>query len=230
MRTLLGSGLYPLPRAARLVGQPARTVRRWLHGYSWTYRDGRAYSGPLWRTEFDGEDLPGGQVVSFRDLMELRMVSEFVRHGVHLKVIRATIDVAAREFGSGFPLSNRKFLTDGKRIFLQAVEEATGQEKLIDLAGRQFVFSQVIKPSLFAGIEYEDGLAKRWFPERQRAIVLDPDIQFGTPTLTDSGLPTDAIYDAWRAEGEDKAAVARLYEITPAMVSAAVAFEQRLAA
>ena len=230
MQHLVGSGLYPLRQAARLVRQEPRTVRRWLKGHSWKYRDGRSYSGPLWHTQFEDEDLPGERVIGFRDLLELRMVGEFAKHGVDLKFIRATIEAATSDFGSAYPLSNRKFLTDGKRIFLQAVEEATGHEKMIDVLGRQFVFGHVIRESLFAGIDYVGQNASRWYPEKNRAVVLDPEVQFGTPTLAGAGIPTDAIHDAWRAEGKDRAAVARAYGITPAMVSAAVGFEQRLAA
>lgn len=231
MQDLIGTGIYPLNQAARLVGQEPRYVRRWLQGYSWKYKDGRSRSGPLWHTQFEDDDLPGGLVLGFRDLLELRMVAEFVKHGVHLKVIRATIEAAAKHFGSCYPLSNRQFLTDGKRIFMEAVEDATGTEKLIDVVGRQFVFSTVIRPSLYAGIEYGDTGAERWYPvPRSRTVVLDPEVQFGTPILSDAGIPTDTIYDAWKAEGQDRTRVARLYDITPAMVSAAVAFEQRLAA
>ena len=175
MLDLVGFGLYPLRQAARLVGQEPRTVRRWLKGYSWKYRNGRSYSGPLWYTQFEDQHLPGDRVISFQDLLELRMVGEFVKHGVHLKVIRATIEVASKEFGSNYPLSNRKFLTDGKRIFMQAVEESTGNEKMIDVVKRQFVFGHIIRQSLFDGIDYEGGNASRWYPEKKRAVVLDPE-------------------------------------------------------
>lgn len=213
------------------MGQEPRKVRRWLKGYSWSYRDGRSYSGPLWHTRFEEEHLPGDRVISFFDLLELRMVAEFVKHGVSLKVIRATIEVATKEFGSHYPLSNRRFLTDGQRIFVQAIEASSGDEKMIDVVKRQFVLPQIIRQSLFDGIDYDRGTAARWYPERKkRAVVLDPEVQFGTPILADAGVPTDAIYDAWRAEGKDRAAVARLYGISPAMVNAAVGFEQRLAA
>jgi uncharacterized protein (DUF433 family) len=228
MQPLIGTGLYPLRQAARLVGQETRNVRRWLKGYSWKYRSGRSYSGPLWHTEYEDADLPGERVLSFRDLLELRMVAEFATRGVDLKVIRATIEVAKEDFGSAYPLSSRRFLTDGKRIFMQAIEETTGDEKMVDVLRRQFVFGHVIRESLFAGIVYEDGHALRWYPERNKTVMLDPEIQFGTPTLAGAGIPTDTIYDAWLAEDKDRAAVARLYGITPAMVNAAVGFEQRL--
>lgn len=230
MTQLLGSGIYPISQAARLVGQEVRYVRRWLRGYSWKYGEGRSSSGPLWSTQYREEQLPGGETIGFRDLLELRMVAEFVKHGVSLKVLRATIAAASQDFEHDYPLSNRRFLTDGKRIFMEAAE-ASDEGKLLDVLKRQQVISAVIRPSLYAGIEYDPHGPLRWYPlSRSRTIVLDPEIQFGTPILADAGIPTDTIHDAWIAEGKDRMAVARLYDISPAMVTAAVTYEQRLAA
>jgi uncharacterized protein (DUF433 family) len=230
--SLIGTGLYPLRQAARLVGEEARTVRRWLKGYSWKYKDGRSSSGPLWHLQFEGdEELGEERVLGFRDLLELRTVARFVEQGVSLRVIRETI-VAAREYLGDYPLQSRRFLTDGKRIFLEAVERAGGDPRLLDVRRRQFVFNSVIRPSLFEGIDYnDDGQALRWFPmPRQRLIVLDPQVQFGEPVVADAGVPTDILHAAYLAEGKDRAQVSRLFCVTPRAVSAAVDFEQRLAA
>ena len=226
---LLGTGIYPLHQAARLVGAQPRAVRRWLKGYSWNCNEGRSSSQPLWCTQLVDQGLPD-EVIGFRDLLELRLVAAFVKHGVGLKVIRATVDEAAATFGGSYPLTNHRFLTDGKRIFLDAIE-ATGERRMSDLLRKQFVFSEIIKPSLYAGIEYSAGGALRWFPMgRRRDIVLDPALQFGTPVLTAVGIPTDTIHAAFIAEGGDKAMVARVFDIAPRMVSAAVEFEEKLAA
>jgi uncharacterized protein (DUF433 family) len=226
---LIGTGIYPLQQAARLVGVEPRAVRRWLQGYSWKHGTGRASSAPLWRTQLSDEELPG-EVIGFRDLLELRLVAAFVAHGVGLKTIRATVDEAAQTFGGAYPLTNHRFLTDGKRIFLDAVE-ATGERSMRDVLSKQYVFSDIIKPSLYAGIEYAAEGARRWFPmARRRDIVLDPALQFGTPVLADAGIPTDTIHAAYIAEGRDSAMVARVFNITTRAVNAAVAFETKLAA
>lgn len=226
---LIGTGIYPLHQAARLVGVQPRAVRRWLHGYSWKYGEGRASSQPLWRTQLADQELPD-EVIGFRDLLELRLVAAFVAHGVGLKTIRATVDEAAQIFGGAYPLTNHRFLTDGKRIFLDAVE-ATGERTMTDVLLKQFVFSDIIKPSLYAGIEYAAEGARRWYPmSRRKDIVLDPALQFGTPVLTAVGIPTDTIHAAYVAERRDKAMVARVFDISARMVSAAVAFEEKLAA
>lgn len=226
---LIGTGIYPLHQAAQLVGVEPRALRRWLQGYSRKYKGGDVRSEPLWTTQLKEQDLPE-EVIGFRDLLELRMVAAFVRHGVDLKVIRATIEAATRSFDSDYPLTNRQFRTDGKRIFLQAFEAATGEQKMVDILQKQFVFSDIITPSLYAGIEYDHDGAVRWFPlEKRKTIVLDPALQFGTPIIASAGIPTDTIYASYVAEGRDKEMVARVFNLTPKMVSDAVEFEEKLA-
>ena len=223
---LLGTGLYPLRQAARLVGADPRTLRRWLQGYD----RAQTHHAPLWKTQLKDEGLPE-EVIGFKDLLELRMVAAFVRHGVSLRTIRATVEVAARDFGMDYPLTSQQFLTDGRRIFLHALEATDDSEKLIDVLHKQFVFSDIIKPSLYAGIEYGDSGAVRWFPiPKRKSIVLDPTLQFGTPVIADVGIPTDTIHASFLAEGRDKNAVARIFDITPKLVMDAVMFEERPAA
>jgi uncharacterized protein (DUF433 family) len=227
---LIGTGIYPLHQAARLVGAEPRALRRWVQGYSRTYKGEPVRSPPLWTAQLMDEDLPE-DVIGFRDLLELRMVSAFVRHGVDLKVIRATLEAASEDFGQNYPLTNQQFLTDGKRIFLQAIKKTSDEALLIDVLRKQFVFSDIIKPSLYEGIEYSGDGAIRWFPLGVRkTIVLDPAMQFGTPVVTGTGVPTDTIYASYLAEGRDKDMVARVFDLTPRMVTDAVEFEERLAA
>lgn len=228
---LLGGGLYPLVQAARLVGVEPRSVRRWLKGYSWNYRDGRSSSGPLWTLQYaNDEELGAEQVLGFHDLLELRAIAKFIEHGVPLKVIRLTIEQATKQFGA-HPLHTQRFMTDGRKFFHEAIE-LTGQRNLVDFEGKQIVFDAVIRPSLFAGIDYTaTGQAQRWFPvQGRKVIVLDPRKQFGEPIIADAGVPTDTIAAAVKAEGGDRKRVARLYRVTPAAVDAAVNFERRLAA
>ena len=224
--------MYPLPRAARLVGAELSSVRRWLNGYSWKYGDGRKDSGPLWTLQHAGdEELGDEQVLGFHDLLELRTVARFIAQGVSLQVIRATIDVARETLGD-YPLHSRRFVTDGKRIFLEAVGRMGEDPKLLDVRRQQFAMDAVIRPSLLEGIEYgTNANALRWFPmPKKRLVVLDPQVQFGEPIVAEGGVPTDTLAAAFKAEGENVDRVARLYRVKPQEVKAAVAFEQQLAA
>lgn len=224
---LAGIGLYTLPEAARLLQTEAREIRRWLFGYRYRARSAERAQPPLWRPQVD---LPDVQAIGFRDLMELRFVKAFTSKGLSLRVVRAALENARELFGGvAYPFSNRRFLTDGARIYTRAVEEH-GSDALIDLARRQLAFGNVIRPALYDSVEFDEaGVARRWYPlPRSRAVVLDPEIAFGQPVVDSLGVPTAAFADAV-ASGANRAEVARMFEVPVAAVDAALRFEQRFA-
>lgn len=170
-------------------------------------------------------------MIGFRNLMEARIVREFVARGVPLIVVRCCLKEARRMFGCEYPLTHQRFLTDGETIFhevLQA-EDLGNEPALVDLRRRQHVFRTIIKDSLYAGIEYDGEVARRWYPDgRSSPVVVDPDVQFGQPIIEQAGVPTAALYAAWLAEGKKRATVAKLYEVDPRHVDAAVRYEEKL--
>jgi uncharacterized protein (DUF433 family) len=227
-----GKGVYTLPDAARLVGTDAPKLRRWLYGYGYKKagKDHQYRSTPLWTPQYGPEEF-GERVIGFKDLMEARIVREFVRRGVPLIVVRGCLDEARKMFGGDYPLTRQRFLTDGETIFHEVLDsQDLGDEPaLVDLRKRQHVFRSIIKDSLYEGIEYDGDAARRWFPEgRNHPVVVDPQIQFGHPTIDQSGVPTAALYAAWLAEGKKRATVAKLFEVDPRQVDAAVKFEEKL--
>lgn len=217
---LTGIGLYTLQEAERLTGASAREANRWLFGY----KHANGFSEPLWRTQLIGDD-DQIKVIGFRDLLELRMVKAFAAKNVPLQVIRVAINNARSLLGD-YPFTAHRFLTDGKSIFHEAVDQ---ESQLTDLAKQQLVFEHIIRPSLYAGIEFSAaGEAKRWFPTKNKIVVLDPEISFGKPVLAEYGVRTGVIAASFEVE-KSKRAVAAIYEISMAAVDAALKFE-RLAA
>lgn len=228
MATLIGVGLYSVRGAARLIGTEPREIRRWLFGYRFKSGAGEfRASPPLWRTELSDEE---SEAIGFHDLLELRLVKEFVLRGVSLRVIRRAATRARELFSLPHPFTSLRFMTDGKSVFYEAAGEEGGQS-LTDLLKRQRVFDEVVRPSLYEGIDFtQDDLARRWFPLRKsNEVVLDPDLSFGQPSLTRYGVPTDAIVSAVEAEEGDIQRVARIYELPVKSVRAALNFERRLA-
>jgi uncharacterized protein (DUF433 family) len=227
IESLLGRGLYSLRDAARFIGAPPAQVRRWMRGYqSQDKHKVKRPQRPVIDSEFAGSEI---EAISFRDLLELRFVQAFRKHNVSLQTIRKTADAAREMFQSSHPFTCRRFLTDGKGIFASVIEDS-GEESLVDPLRHQNVFAKIIGPSLYAGIEFEgrNGRALRWFPTRSQAVVLDPQVRFGVPVVTNTGIPTVAIADAVRVE-QSEARVARLFEVSLAAVRAAVRFEHQLA-
>lgn len=222
---LAGIGLYTLKEAERFTGADTREVSRWLFGY----QQKNGPSTPLWRSQLADVEEGAHGFIGFRDLLELRIVKAFIQHEVPLRVIRAAIDNAKEMFGTDYPLTAHRFLTDGKSIFSEAMHEH-GEVELIDLAKRQIVFEHIIRPELHDGIEFnESGHAARWFPvKRSNDIVLDPEIAFGKPILAQFGIRTDVLAASFAVE-RDKKTVAALFDIPVGAVTTALRYEAQLA-
>lgn len=225
---LTGLGIYSYPEAARLAGVQAAELRRWLRGYTSGKGEHGHSQPPLWTSELVDTGIDG---LSFHDLLEVRFVKQFRKLEISLQAIRVAAANAREILGSPYPFTCKGFQTDGKSIFADAMRE-TGETELLDLLKRQYVFDKIVRPSLYAGIEFgADERAARWYPmERSKSVVLDPDLAFGKPVVTDVGLRTDILHDAWVAEDKDKQRVARLYGVSVSAVETAIRFEQQLAA
>ncbi len=233
-----GVGLYTLPEAARLIRTEAREIRRWLFGYEVSRSDGKggrhyATYQPLWKPAYADDKTMSARVIGFRDLLELRIVREFVTSGVPLLVVRRCLETAKELFHVDYPFTAKRFLTDGQTIFVEALS-SDKEQALLDLRKKQYAFKAIIKPSLYAGIEYDGALARRWFPQRgNKVVVVDPRFQFGKPVVGRTAVPTTALYGSYKAEGGDRSAmalVARMFEIEAKEVEAAVRFEETLLA
>ncbi len=226
---LIGVGLYTFQEAAKLIHVPAQDLRRWLKGRTYKVRgsDKRVSSAPLWRTELTDSDVDG---ISFHDLLEVRFVQAFRRHGVSLQAIRLASQHAGELFNHPYPFTCERFQTDGRSIFATALKES-GEMQLLDMGRKQYVFEKIIGPSLYRGIEFgRDARASCWYPvDKSKAIMLNPTIAFGKPIVTNGSIRTSILYDAFKAE-DNKRYVAKLYDVSVSTVEAAVRFEKRLAA
>lgn len=224
-----GVGVYSFADAARFIGAKSSELRRWTLGYThFSPRGERKRSPPLWLSQLCETGVDG---LGFKDLIELRFVHAFRNEGVPLQVIRRTLEEARDELASPYPLTSKKFKTDGRRIFMEVVEE-TGDASLVDIVKRQNVIQRVIGPSLREGVELDmQGEAMRWFPLRgSKAIVFDPARKFGQPILAEYDIPTIAIADSVSAEGGNEKRVAKLYEIPLSAVRRALEFEAKVGA
>ena len=96
---LIGKGLYSAPDAARLTGIPVRRIGRWLRGGSHRYRTERVVDRPLREPEIS--EIDGHLFLSFRDLIELRIVDRFRAHGLSLPYIRKVVETETSRTWTG---------------------------------------------------------------------------------------------------------------------------------
>lgn len=222
----VGQGLYTAPEAARLLKTSPATVRRWLEGHAYTRGGQTRVIDPLWRPRFGKVD--DQLSLSFRDLIELRFVKAFVGQGLSLQAVRACLNLARDCVREEQPFSTGRFRTDGKTIFLEGIA-GSDDPALIDLRKNQYAFRSVIEHT-FKDLDIEADEVLRWRPFHGKgSIVIDPERSFGQPVAAASGVPTEVLVDAVRAEAS-VARVAALYEVDRSVVADAVKYHEELAA
>lgn len=207
--TLLDLERYRPTDAARMVGLQPSTARRWLQ---------RA-----------GADPAGGHAVSFLSLVELVMVKEIRRQtGLSMQRVRRHIEEAERILKTTHPLARRRFLVDGKHLFVGL--SSSGDAPFMELGTEgQIALEGVLRQRarvldfLEAG---DDDFACRWYPlGRDVDVVVDPAVGWGTPLVAGTRIYTRTLVQAVRAEGDDVQRVAELYEIPVSKVEAAMRYE-----
>ena len=226
-KALLSGGFYTLSEAGRILGiKGIGKIRNWL-----TETPGGV--SPAIISDFEKDN--GVKEINFWELIEIRFINYFRENGVSAQSIRKAATAARNELKHKHPfaLSNVKFVTDRKRIFLQSAE-ITGDKSLLDIINNQSVMYPVIEEYLAKGISFDpsSGLAKRWHPDPDHlpAIVIDPKIAHGKPTIESEGIPTEAIFLTWRAEGQNTKKVSKWFNVSPKLVKQAISYEQSLAA
>ncbi len=224
---LIGLGIYSVPEAGRLTGIKSRTIRRWLRGYSYKVGDELHHSSEV--VLADLRQTKEAFALSFRDLIEVRFVQAFRRHGVSWKTLRAASCLGQKMLQTTHPFSTKAFRTDGKKIFAE-LADGSRDPKLLDLLDNQYVFREILAPHLYSGLERSpDDEVLRWWPmNRTGLVVLDPGRSFGQPIINEEGVSTWVLAKAFEAE-ESINRVAGWFDVKPASVRAAVTFENRLA-
>lgn len=224
----IGHGVYTLAEAERLVRVPRNRIRRWTHGYTYRTNGHEQHSPPLIGAETARfTDVPA---INFSDLIEVRFLNAFRKHGVGWKAIRIAADRAKEHLGLSRPFSSQRFKTDGITILAEIVQK-TGDRLLLDLVRNQYAFQSVISEYLYEGLDFDDLLEpERWWPlGKDRSVVIDPARAFGTPIVSESGVPTSILSNALAAEGSVNL-VAHWYDVSENEVTDAAEYEARLAA
>jgi uncharacterized protein (DUF433 family) len=224
--TFLNVGIYTVPEASKLTGVSKERIRRWIKGYRSLLRR-KSYS-PLWNPQLPV--IENKVALGFLDLIEVKFVGAFLDRGVSWPMIHKVREKAAALYPTvSHPFCTRQFFTDGQRIFTE-VHKETGESSLLEIATDQHVFAEITKPFL-KQLEFKEGaILERWWPLGiDGRIMLDPKKNFGQPTVSREGVPTQVLVESFRANGSIEE-VARWYEISPQSVQDAVDYERSLAA
>ncbi len=211
-RPKLGSGIYTISDAARILQLPAHKVRRWLTEY-WNKRFGDEKTSYSW-------GAGGDKAFSFLALMEFYVFYQLKNAGLStIKILEAHGRLASL-LRTHFPFASATLLTDGGSILLKL-----GDGSLIDVKpGFQFYLKEIIEP-FCQKIEFgADNLAQRFYPlGKEKGIVVDPRHQFGQPTIVGTNLLPYTIWNHHLA-GEKSTFIARIFEISEPQVKTAIEY------
>jgi uncharacterized protein (DUF433 family) len=230
----IGVGVYTLPQAARLVRLRLATVED-IVGSKPADNTAPRFAPIVFTEDALADD---GKIITFQSLMELWVVSELRRQGVPMPVIRRAAFEARRILKVRHPLASTNVRTDGRRIFMVLRRETSASRRksqpkiVLDVLRLQHALEEIIEQSLRPEIVVRgpDGAPLKWFPlGMTRRVVLDPKRRFGEPIDPVSGVPTSALAQAFKAEGNDADAVAFWFGVDRQAVEDAADFEAWLA-
>jgi len=215
VKTLIGTGSYSIPEAARLARINPRTAARWTASPS-TKQRGRLLQ----------PDLPpvgDRRAVSFLDLIDLLVVGRFRAEGVSFQMVRRVYSLLRDRLETPHPFSHSRLLTDGRAVFLETLS-GDGDHDLLEVVTGQTAMPKILRPYL-RQIDYapDTRTAVRW--RIADGIVLDPGRAFGKPIVDVEGTTTHVLARAYWANGEDAELVADLFDVAPESVRHAVEFE-----
>ena len=183
---LFGVGLYAISQASRLLNMAPTRLTQWFFSYSETR------TPTLHEAKFPSSH---GRILTFQELMEARSVLRFNEAGVTMRSISKTNTALKKFLKIPYPLTSKKLVTDGRKIFLDDPEN----NRSLDILMSQENFRNVILQT-FKDIDFEDDFPRFWWPVgKKQGIVLDPERCFGKPILDEIRLPTETIYEQTKA-------------------------------
>jgi uncharacterized protein (DUF433 family) len=186
---------YTIREAAHYLQLPVATLKSWVLGRHYPTKSGRQFFAPV----IDLADKKVG-VLSFVNLVEAHVLCAFRRtHEIELRKIRSALKYVRAQFGSGHPLIDQRFETDGARLFVQKLGV------LVDASAEGQIVMETIRP-YFKRLEFSGDSVVRLYPftrstveDSPKSVFIDPRYSFGRPSLTRSHVPTAVIADRYKA-------------------------------
>jgi uncharacterized protein (DUF433 family) len=189
---------YPLAMAAKFLLLPKSTLRVWVFGDTWTEKGGNVRSFKPLIVPPDRSE----PILSFVNLVEAHVLKTIRRkHRIQMIMVRQAIDDLANLYQTEHPLADVDLLAGGAELF------ASRYEALLNLSmGRQIALHflrmhlsrierniQNHSARLYPFVISPKRVGSELIDQDNRVIAIDPYISYGRPTLSGTGIPTDAI-------------------------------------
>ena len=218
----LGNGIYTLPDLANILDLNYYKVRRLLNEY-WDKRFASDFGSKYsW-------SVGNSRAVSFHTLIEFYIFYQFKDAGVSTqKILKAHKELVSM-YNTAFPFANSKIL-DGIHCVGKKIVFEIREDEIIDLDSTKQLNLKFIK-NFVNKLDFDkNNIAKRLYPlGKKNSVIVDPEHQFGQPTIFGTNLFPETIYNLYRNK-ETKKFISASYGITIKQVTDAIEYCKKQAA
>ena len=207
--------IYSVSEVAHHLRLPRTTVQAWV----------RSRGGPAPFRRVIVPDDGRGSMLSFRNLVEIHVLSALRQYTIPLPRIRGALGFMRQHFATEHPFADRDISTDRVDIFVQYLDSW-----IAVTSGGQLGLKPIMERYLERVERDEQGLLQRLYPfvgsrDARLIVAIDPRRKFGRPYLIDAGVETSIIISRRRA-GETVAALAADFDTTKDQIEGALRFEE----
>ncbi len=211
--------LYSYAEAARLLGLPTETLRRWLEGST---RAGVVYP-PVIRPEATGSDS-----VTWGEFVEAGLLRGYRKKKVPLQRMRPFIEGMREQWGVPYPLAHFQPLINNKQLVYELQKQTLLDPALylVRAEGGQMLWEPPVRDFL-ERVEFDpSGSVSRLYPfGLGTPVVIDPEVSFGVPQI--KGIRTESVAESVAA-GESPEQAALSWGLGMKDVNAALRWERGL--
>lgn len=217
--------LYSVGEAARYIRIAPATLRSWVAGRTYPVADGSASFEPLISTP----EVDDPVRLSFNNLVEAHVLRALrLHHGVTIASVRTAIEFAESKLGINRLLIDGGLQTSAGELFVEKYGQLINLSKSGQLALKKLLAAYLSR------IDWDDqDLPIRLYPfiaanigvgAADRSVVIDPEVSFGRPTISNKGISTSVLAGRIDA-GESIELISRDFHLEKEEVEAALLYE-----
>lgn len=161
------------------------------------------------------------RVITFADLVRLRMIALFRSRGIEYKAILAAEDYIRRLRGIPQPFITEEMWTARSDVFVRFSNELIAASQYGQLAFEELM-SEFLAPANHGLLFATGGKPVQWQPAP--AVLLDPEIQFGAPCIEGTRVETRSLWSLNQA-GDSMETLAEAFQLRKEQVADALDWE-----
>lgn len=208
----VGEGLYTARDIATILNLPNSRVRYWLSKYAREKLP--SITGYIYNFEQEK-----GVYVNFKMFLQIYVFTELRKKGHSNNNILKMYEAISTRYDTDYPFADYKVLSVGSKLMLEDGEDIFDSKMQLSL-------KDILK-SYIERIEFDNkGLAIRYFPlGKEKSIVVDPQIQNGSPTIKGTRINAKTIFLLHEA-GDSIKDISYHYDISEEEIKDAIDFSR----